>query len=142
MTQSKTLKQYKAVVPSNIAFLKYWGKSDEQHQWPANDSLSMTLSDLHTETFASIIDGQDHQVFLNEEEISRSHKMGAKISSHLDYIKEFLSSDDFFKISSRNSFPTGCGIASSASGLGALSIAVSAAILKAESMSELEKARP
>jgi len=44
--------------PSNIAFLKYWGKSDRKLQWPAGDSLSMTLRHAVTVTKCQIIDGR------------------------------------------------------------------------------------
>ena len=37
--------------PSNIAFVKYWGKKG--HQIPANPSLSMTLKECFTETKVS-----------------------------------------------------------------------------------------
>ncbi|SMF14595.1 diphosphomevalonate decarboxylase [Pseudobacteriovorax antillogorgiicola] len=128
--QNKTLEYfqpYVAVVPSNIAFLKYWGKSDEALQWPANDSLSMTLSDLHTKTKAQVSEIPEHQVRLNDQEVFREDKVGQKIFKHLDYLAEQLQTREKLIIESSNSFPTGCGIASSASGLGALTLAAVAA---------------
>ena len=39
-----------AVAPSNIAFIKYWGKKDEELKLPTNGSISMDLSNLLTVT--------------------------------------------------------------------------------------------
>src|SRR3989338_6875923 len=39
-----------ATAPSNIAFIKYWGRKDEALRLPENGSLSMNLSALQTTT--------------------------------------------------------------------------------------------
>ena len=39
-----------AIAPSNIAFIKYWGKKQDNLRLPYNDSLSMCLSDAFTTT--------------------------------------------------------------------------------------------
>ena len=117
-------------VPSNIALVKYWGKSDSAQQWPANDSISMTLANALTETAACVIDGSEHLVTLNGKKVGRSDH--PKIFSHLDWL--LAEHGDGFpgqalEVVSSNSFPTGCGIASSASGFGALTLAAFGALV-------------
>lgn len=128
----------KALAPSNIAFLKYWGKSDTTRQWPANDSFSMTLAQCRTETMARPFAGSDHVVQLNGTTISRGTASGAKIFKHLDYLAERLRFSDRLAITTHNLFPTGCGIASSASGLAALTLAAVGAWSESTSLDELE----
>lgn len=125
---------YTATAPSNIAFLKYWGKEDEAEQWPANDSLSMTLDKLCSVTQAQLISAPDHVVHLDDEPIGREHRKGHKIFRHLDFLSEHFSQKSKLSINSRNSFPTGCGIASSASGMAALTIAALAAWFDIENL--------
>lgn len=107
--------------PSNIALVKYWGKKG--NQLPANASLSFTLADLYTDTRVTCVAReQDHvQVFLD----------GARKASFEPKIREFLSridhllpwlNDYSLTIHTSNNFPHSSGIASSASGLGALAL--------------------
>ncbi|HRF95804.1 MAG TPA: diphosphomevalonate decarboxylase, partial [Aggregatilineales bacterium] len=44
------MKQATARACSNIAFIKYWGNSDEQLKLPVNSSISMNLDGIYTET--------------------------------------------------------------------------------------------
>ena len=106
--------------PSNIAFVKYWGKKG--HQIPANPSLSMTLKECFTETKVHFKKSDELSVklFLEGKE---SEKFAAKIQSYLGSLAELpwlrnVSMD----ITTRNTFPHGTGIASSASGLSAFAL--------------------
>lgn len=109
----------KVQAPSNIAFVKYWGKDDPQQNWPSNDSLSMSLAACTTETTLEI--AEQDSFTLNGELIDLSKH--AKISRHLQRCKESFQWQQGARIVSTNSFPTGCGIASSASGMAALTAA-------------------
>lgn len=130
---------YRVSSPSNIAFLKYWGKKDPVLQWPANDSLSMTLNSLATKTSAYINDAPDHVFHFQGESLGRDHKSFHKVFKHLDYLSETFAFDQKLALSSSNSFPTGAGVASSASGLSALTIAAVAAWTQSGSFGELQE---
>lgn len=125
----------KVRVPTNIALLKYWGKDDERTQWPANDSLSMTL-DLYTETSAQIIKEGPSRVTFNGE-VKR--KFYDKPLKFIDFLAKQLGYVDNLEIRSHNQFPSSCGIASSASGLGALTLAAIACWTQSASMTELNE---
>ena len=133
-----TTKVYEATAPSNIAFLKYWGKSDSSAQWPSNNSLSMTLSNCVTQTKAFVIKGSDQfELFFDGEEILES-SFRDKVVKFLTFLKNKFSFEHYLRIDTRNSFPTASGIASSASGFAALTLAALAAWNESESLTDLE----
>ena len=139
-------KVFKAVVPTNIALVKYWGKKDAREQIPANSSLSMTLSDWHTicEVEKREASAREHRFqFISksgEREVSPNEGFGRKIFPHLERILRETGFSGRLSVRSANSFPTGCGVASSASGLGSLTLAALAATLDTDSLSALRAA--
>ena len=106
--------------PSNIAFVKYWGKKG--HQIPANPSLSMTLKECFTETKVSFTPSDSMSVELYLDGI-KEDKFSQKIEKYLRSLVDlpWLQKIDF-KIQTKNTFPHGTGIASSASGLSAFAL--------------------
>jgi diphosphomevalonate decarboxylase len=122
-----------ARVPTNIAFLKYWGKSDAAHQWPANDSISMTL-DLGTVTKAS---PAEHTEILDAQGNSLPRHFVLKPLKHIEHLQKLLSFSEPLQFRTHNEFPASCGIASSASGLGALTLAAIAAWTRSSNFDEL-----
>lgn len=117
-----------AVAPSNIAFVKYWGKRDPNLQWPANDSLSMSLTTSRTITTARRHDVQmDVFQFGDQPQVTSVSHPHLKVFRHLDFLRHQLNTTGHLIVTSQNTFPTGCGIASSASGFAALTIAATAA---------------
>lgn len=117
-----------AEVPSNIALVKYWGKRDSLQQWPANDSISMTLSAARTRTIARLLPlGQVDQLTINGHRVAADDPSAQKAFKQLAYLRTTLGFDAPLAIQSSNTFPADCGIASSASGLGALTLAAIAA---------------
>lgn len=112
-----------AKCPSNIALIKYWGKRDVQI--PMNPSLSFTLNASHTQTkliFSPKNSTETNlKVFLDNE---LKEDFALKILTFFKRIHDFLPFlDQFdFEIHTHNTFPHSSGIASSASGMGALSL--------------------
>ena len=129
-----------AQVPSNIAFLKYWGKSDETLQWPANDSLSMTLSKARTITKALNSARDKDRVFVHGNYQDPHGGPFAKSYRHLEQLRKLTGYKSFLDLFTENTFPSACGIASSASGMGALTLAALAAWTGASSLEELAQA--
>ena len=121
-------KGWTAVAPSNIAFVKYWGKRDPASQWPANDSISMTLSQCRTTTTARPT-SENFDVFVfGGKVIDSKSNSGHKIFRHLEMLRKDLNRESKLHICSENSFPSDCGIASSASGFAALTLSAAAAL--------------
>ena len=121
---SSSKKTYTWQTPSNIALVKYWGKSDPQI--PKNASISFTLNNCHTIT---TIDFEKKKTSgeINFELYFEGQKKEAfkpKIAQFFDRIKEYCPYifEYDMVISSENSFPHSSGIASSASGLSAIAM--------------------
>ena len=113
--------------PSNIALVKYWGK--KENQIPANPSLSFTLNNCKTVTtlhyepkeekslsFDLLFEGRPKESFRPKIQ---------KFFERIQYLCPYIS-DYHFTIDTRNTFPHSSGIASSASGMAALSAAIMA----------------
>ena len=116
------MKRYKAKAHANIALIKYWGKEDEELIIPNNNSLSMTLENLYTETIVNFSDSDKDLFYLDNN--LQDEKETAKISKYIDIFRKFASSDKRVEIHSFNHVPTAAGLASSASGFAALSAAL------------------
>ncbi len=105
--------------PSNIALIKYWGKFDGQI--PANPSISYTLNNCRTNTEMEFFAEEEFsvQTFLSGNE---EKKFAAKIEKYFRNIKEYLPwiLSGKYVIRTENTFPHSSGIASSASGFGAI----------------------
>jgi diphosphomevalonate decarboxylase len=123
-----------AQAPSNIAFIKYWGKKDETLRIPENGSVSMNLSNLNTVTTVEFFPFFKKDLVI----IDGKSQTGAvkKVIDQLDRIRNLAKIKDKAKVISKNNFPSSTGLSSSASGFAALTLAgVSAAGLK---LSKLE----
>ncbi|QBZ97456.1 diphosphomevalonate/mevalonate 3,5-bisphosphate decarboxylase family protein [Flavobacterium sangjuense] len=110
--------------PSNIALVKYWGK--KENQIPANPSISFTLNNCKTITklafakkdadgkftFDLLFEGKPKEDFK-----PKIQKFFERIEIYCPYLKAY-----HFTIETENTFPHSSGIASSASGMAALSM--------------------
>ncbi|MEX1018263.1 MAG: diphosphomevalonate decarboxylase, partial [Litorilinea sp.] len=129
---------------SNIAFIKYWGVADAAINLPLNSSISMTLADAHTTTtvewLADAATKTGHATDRDTIEINgapASEKVYTRTVAHLDRIRTATQTTHRARIASVNNFPLGAGIASSASGFAALTVAAVAA-LDTELVEELD----
>ena len=116
--------------PSNIALVKYWGK--KENQIPANPSISFTLNNCKTITklafakkehfdkletngnfsFDLLFEGKPKEDFK-----PKIQKFLERIEIYCPYIRDY-----HLTIDTENTFPHSSGIASSASGMAALSM--------------------
>ena len=128
---------------SNIAFIKYWGVADpatsvasgqqpvvnEDLNIPLNNSISMTLADAHTTTTVA----WDNSANLPTDRIviDGVQLQGApaeRIVAHIDRLRALAGVSHKARVVSNNNFPMASGIASSASGFAALTVAAAAAL--------------
>jgi len=118
-----------ATAPSNIALIKYMGKSDATVNRPTNTSLSYTLSNLQ-----SIVGLELHEAQGGDDKWQPLLKYGeqklaafeltengrGRFLRHLRRLKTIYSFPGSFTVRSGNNFPSDCGLASSASSFAAL----------------------
>ena len=110
----------------NIALIKYWGKRDVPLNLPVVGSLSITLDTLWTRTsvrFSPALAAD--RITLNGREDPKQLK---RASACLDRMRAIAGTATRAEIISQNNFPTGAGLASSASGFAALVMAADAAL--------------
>lgn len=111
-----------AFAPSNIALCKYWGKRDEMLNLPETSSLSISLGRLGTETEITLLSSSE-DVYVYDDELIKA------ATPFYDRLKQFLDlfrgeKKQAFKIRTRNTVPLAAGLASSASGMAALVLAL------------------
>ena len=111
----------KAIAHPNFALIKYWGKSDVSNNLPDMSSISITIDTLFSTAKVSFDSSlkKDLWVLNNIEQQSLG-----QIKPTMNYLKSFKSVKDFCVIESTNNFPTAAGLASSASGVASIVIAI------------------
>ncbi len=126
-----------AVAYANIALIKYWGKRANGLNLPAVGSISLTLDALKTETTVTFDDTLKADCF----ELNGSTESGRPLMRITNFLDCVAGSDQRSNasVSSNNNFPTGAGLASSASGFAALALASSKALGLKLSREELSK---
>lgn len=111
-----------AFAPSNIALCKYWGKRDKELNLPVNSSLSISLGELGSATEIKLSENHFDEIFLNNERVDPESLFYRRA---IDFINLIRPSNDLnLKILTFNSIPTAAGLASSASGFAALTMAL------------------
>ncbi len=115
-----------AEAKSNIAFIKYWGSRDAEMNIPLNDSLSMNLSDATTVTTVHFGDYAADSLTIDDQPANEAQTR--RVSRHLDAARRLAGTTLRARVVSRNSFPMGTGMASSAAGFAALTVAMCSAL--------------
>ncbi len=107
-----------AVAHPNVALVKYWGKRARAGNLPATGSLSLVLGGLATETSVQFDPAliRDRVLLDGREDAETT----ARVSACLDELRREAGVIARATVESRNDFPTGAGLASSASGFAAL----------------------
>jgi len=110
----------------NIALIKYWGDFDSCLHIPANGSISMNLAGLTTRTTVSFEPSLPQDQFtLND--VPMIGEALDRVGRLLNRVRQLAGISTYARVESQNNFPAGVGIASSASGFAALSLAASRA---------------
>lgn len=115
------------MTPSNIALVKYWGKTPPQI--PKNASISLTLRNSHTTTSVDFKPKKNtekerevpFEFFFEGKKRDDFRPKIAKFFSRIEKYCPYLSTYEMV-IRSENSFPHSSGIASSASGMSAIAM--------------------
>lgn len=123
-----------ASAPANIAFVKYWGARDLARALPVAPSISMTLEECRSRTTVEVLGpgaaGDEVLLAGPDGELEPApERFASRVHRHLDRLREWAGGNGpRFRVATRNSFPAGAGLASSASGFAALAVAVAAAL--------------
>lgn len=108
-----------AFAPANIALAKYWGKRDAQLNLPTNGSLSISLAHLGTTTTISA--GERDQLYCDHRLLPPDTAFAQKVWHFIAFCQPKRPP---LVIHTQNNIPTAAGLASSASGFAALTLAL------------------
>jgi diphosphomevalonate decarboxylase len=116
------------VAPANIAFVKYWGARDLDRAVPWNRSISMTLERCVSRcTVERAGSGRAERVLFRPGPgaplAPAPPPFAARVRAHLDRLREAARADVPLDVATENTFPAAAGLASSASGFAALTLA-------------------
>ena len=119
--------------PSNIALVKYMGKSDLNKNYAENSSLSATLSSVSTRIDIYSAKSEEFSIEIRPLGIVLNRRETDRFSNHFFRVFELVRNNNGVSgsppdpcaviLETSNSFPKGAGIASSASAFSALTLA-------------------
>jgi diphosphomevalonate decarboxylase len=119
--------QAKAKAHSNIALIKYWGKRSEALNLPAVGSISITLQKLYTISSIEFDEKLEKDIVKINGKTANQEETG-RVSQFLDLFRNLGRITFRSRVLSDNNFPTGAGLASSASAFASLALAANQAI--------------
>ncbi len=116
-----------ASAAANIAFIKYWGIRDEERILPVNPSISMTLSACQSRcTVELLAQSAESEVLLLDQDgglVPAPERFAAGVFAQVRRLSERIGESAPMRVAAHNNFPTGAGLASSAAGFSALTVA-------------------
>ena len=114
---------FEAKAPVNIALIKYWGKRDSTLNLPLTDSLSIALSLWTSTRISRALESKGEDIImLNGQRVAKESSFSKKI---IEFLSHFRPDPSYaFSIETYNDVPTAAGLASSASGFAALTLAL------------------
>ncbi len=122
------LRKVRVKSPANLAFIKYWGRRDDELILPLNTSISMNLSNCYTVTqLEAREDLKEDEIwvkFYGEEKRRLKGKQLERVVRQIERLRQKYGFEFKVKMESENNFPADAGIASSASGFSALTLAM------------------
>jgi diphosphomevalonate decarboxylase len=116
-----------AIAHPNIAFIKYWGNLDENLHIPFNGSISMCLEELTTRTSVTFNPNLENDELTLDKQSMQGEAL-TRVSAFLDHVRLLAGLNIYAHVTSENNFPSGAGIASSASAFAALALAATSAL--------------
>ena len=126
LMQKKNLPQLmtsSAFAPSNIALCKYWGKRNTVLRLPMNNSLSVSLGQWGTTTKLTILNEQYDKIFLNNQQMTNDTVFSKRLIGFLNLFRTSVDRITFL-VETHSNLPIAAGLASSASGFAALTVAL------------------
>ena len=114
--------QGEAYAPANIALAKYWGKRDRVLNLPVNGSLSISLGGLGTHTTVRAADRD--RITINGSDAAPDSALHRRTFAFIELWRRGATQP--LHIETENTIPTAAGLASSASGFAALTLALNA----------------
>jgi diphosphomevalonate decarboxylase len=130
-----------AIAHPNIALIKYWGDRVPEMHIPSNGSISMNLEELWARTSVTFDqDLQQDDFVLNG--VATEGQALDRVRNFFDMVRKLANHSTFASVVSANNFPIAAGLASSAAGFAALSLAASRAAgldLDEQSLSRLAR---
>jgi len=127
--QHKIMPKITVTAPANIAFIKYWGRSEHSQYIARNTSISMNLSGCTTTTTAEVGDFTEDEIVVefyqqNPKKLAPDNHKTKALFAQIERVRKLAGSNKKVRIYSVNNFPADSGIASSASGFAALTAAL------------------
>ena len=122
MTSSSTAESH-----PNIALIKYWGNRNAALRLPVNGSISISLANLWVRTEVEFDAAFERDQLTIDDENVHDERL-SRVTAQLDVIRQLAGSRMAATVRSKSNFPPGVGIASSAAGFAALSLAATEAL--------------